>query len=254
MYNPVEYHDDMIQFVQDEYGITLENWQRELIVAMTKDFAKLTYQCYKEPEMKKKRFEKEEMNHTHTLSTICTSEPVEKFISSYGSLGTIGVSPEMYGVKQQEGNNPMNYATATVQAATTETQDQRKYLSQRLENIFYSLREPLYAKFGLSDDMPPRTPKELKKRIEDGKFIIKGIKEGADLDDDEDEFYYGSWAGMIRWRDPSVKADSEGYEAATKELGDLRQKTLDIIKIEDPKAGLEAIKAFEAWEPTGAAN
>lgn len=157
--------------------------------------------------------------------------------------------------QKQEGNNPMNYATATVQAGTTETQDQRKYLSQRLESIYYDLRLPLFAQFGLTDDPCPKTPKELKQRIADGKFIIKGLKD--DDNDDEfadDEYFYGSWESMIRWRDPAKKADSEGYVAATKELEDLRQKTLDIIKIDEPKAGLDAIKALEAWTPTGAAN
>jgi len=180
-------------------------------------------------------------------------------LQSYGSLAcTTCPDLEKYirPVNKEEGNNPMNYATATVQAGTTETQDQRKYLTQRLENIYYKLEAPLYAQFGLDDDMPPSSPKELKERIKAGKFTIKGIKADVDGEDDYDDdgIYFGSWASMIRWRDPSVKADSEGYEAARKELMDLRQKTLDTIKIDEPKAGLDAIKALEAWKPTGAAN
>src|SRR5687768_6730295 len=46
--------------------------------------------------------------------------------------------------KKQEGNNPMNsYATATVQAGTTETQDQRKYLEKRLHEVYSEKRDPL---------------------------------------------------------------------------------------------------------------
>ena len=59
-----------------------------------------------------------------------------------------------------------------------------------------------------------------------------------------------AWIDMIRWRDPAVKADHDGYTAARKELQEKRQAALDIIKIDDPKAGLDAIKALEAWEPS----
>jgi hypothetical protein len=158
---------------------------------------------------------------------------------------------------KKEGNNPMNYATATVQAGTTETQDQRKYLTQRLEEIFWELQRPLEAKFGLTDDKAPTTPKELKERIASGKFTIIGLPKDGDDEDEYDDDYFGcytSWHRLLKWRDPSKKSDFEGFEAANKELRDLRQKTLDIIKIDEPKAGLDAIKALEAWKPTGAAN
>lgn len=179
------------------------------------------------------------------------------------SLGTCEAAPpsrwdfknQCYAVNKQEGNNPMNYATATVNAGTTETQDQRKYLTQRLENIYYKLEAPLYSQFGLTDDDAPTSPKELAQRIKDGKFVIKGLKDKSESDEfDDDEYFHGYWTSLLRWRDPAKKADAAGYEAAIKELKDLRQKTLDIIKIDEPKAGLDAIKALEAWTPTGAAN
>lgn len=149
----------------------------------------------------------------------------------------------------------MNYATATVQAGTTETQDQRKYLSNRLEEIYWEKFRPLDAQFGLMDDKAPTTPKELKERIASGKFTIVGLpKDDEDDEFDDDAYFYGSWHRLLKWRDPAKKADHEGHKAAHKELRDLRQKTLDIIKIDEPKAGLDAIKALEAWTPTGAAN
>ncbi len=158
-----------------------------------------------------------------------------------------------FGCKQEEGINPMNYATATVHAATTETQDQRNYLQSRLEDIYYTKERPLYAQFGLTDDEAPTTPKELKARITDGKFVIIGLPKD-DAEDDFDDCYYGGWSRLIRWRDPAKKADQNGYEAARKELKDEYQKAMDTIKIDDVKAGLEAVKALEAWKPTGAAN
>lgn len=148
----------------------------------------------------------------------------------------------------------MNYATATVHAATTETQDQRKYLQRRLEDIYYMKERPLFAAFGLTDDEAPTTPKELKARIADGKFTIIGLPKDDEDEDDFDDCFYGSWSRLIRWRDPAKKADQDGYEAARKALKNEYQKAMDTIKIDDVKAGLEAVKALEAWEPTGAAN
>lgn len=193
------------------------------------------------------------VNTVYVTSGTWTFPPTS--LSSYGSLACNSMPVAVDSCcNQQEGNNPMNYATATVHAATTETQDQRKYLSNRLDEIYYKLLRPLEAKFGLTDDDRPTSPKELKKRIEDGKFIIKGLPDDGEDEDEDDYCYYGSWAQMIRWRDPANKADHDGYATALKELQTLRQKTLDTIKIDEPKAGLDAIKALEAWTPTGAAN
>jgi len=183
--------------------------------------------------------------NTITILPVGTTSPL-------CSLGTVDVAQSpVWNCKQEEGNNPMNYATATVTAATTETQDQRKYLEKRLQCVFYEKEAPLYADFGLGDDDPPRTPKELEDRIKAGKFIVKGKKtDGLDADDD---FYYGNWSNLIRWRDPAKKADQDGYEAARTALSNARQEALDIIKIKDVEAGLEAVKALEDWKPTTAA-
>jgi hypothetical protein len=158
--------------------------------------------------------------------------------------------------KQEEGNNPMNYATATVQASTTETQDQRKYLEKRLQSVFYEKDAPLYADFGLRDDDPPSTPEELEDRIKAGRFIIRGKKTDAGKFDDDDDVYYGygGWASLIRWRDPAKKADLDGYENAKTALGNARQEAMDIVKIKDVEAGLEAVKALKDWKPTPAAT
>lgn len=149
---------------------------------------------------------------------------------------------------QKEGINPMNYASASVTTAPTETQVQRSYLESRLYDIYCDKRKPLEALFGLEDDAAPKDNKELAERIKAGKFSIRGI----DTDEKVKSYYY--WTDMIRWRDPAMKADTEGFGAAKADLKAERQKALDIIKIDDPKAGLDAVKAFEAWEPKGAAN
>lgn len=146
--------------------------------------------------------------------------------------------------KQKEGNNPMNYATATVQAATTETQDQRKYLERRLQEVYSDKREGLEATFGLFDDDCPTSVTDLAERLKEGKYTLRT----------GDKYQFWHWTDLIQWRDPAKKQDHDGFKAALEELKALKQKSLDIIKIEDPKAGLDAVKALEAWTPTGAAN
>lgn len=145
-----------------------------------------------------------------------------------------------FGCKQEEGNNPMNYATATVQAATTETQDQRKYLEKRLQEVYHDKRDNLEAHFGIIDDDAPNGPAELAERLKDGKYTLRT----------GDRYQYWHWTELIQWRHPDRKQDFEGFEAAKKDLQSLRQKSLDTIKIDDVKACLDAVKALEAWEPT----
>lgn len=149
-------------------------------------------------------------------------------------------------VKKQEEENLMNYASASISAPATETQDQRKYLSKRLDEVYRTKRDPLEGIFGLTDDATPQGPKEVSERIAAGKFVIRGLEGEAGRD-------YSYWAGgdLIQWRDPAKKADQDGFTAAKKDLKAKYQTTLDTIKIDEPKAGLDAIKALEAWEPTG---
>src|SRR5690348_15288460 len=67
---------------------------------------------------------------------------------SFGSCKTS--TPVMISSDQQEGNNPMyaNVANAAITVPPTEVQDQRKYLENRLEKLFWKKDEPLYSQFG----------------------------------------------------------------------------------------------------------
>lgn len=182
--------------------------------------------------------------HTHSFAD-CKPAPAQCIEEAF---------PNGYTVPKQEGITPMNYANvanAVVSAPPSDTSIQRKYLEGRLQDIYYTKRDPLEAKFGLTDDDAPRTPKEFKERMDAGKFQIRGI----DIDKDKGEQYrYWHWTDLIRWRDPAVKADQEGFDAAKKDLKAKRQAALDIIKIGEPADGLKAIQELEAWEPTGAAS
>lgn len=180
-------------------------------------------------------------NHTHSHTITDCFAPCTKAACPELTKFHFGVP-----VKKQEEENLMNYASATVQAGTTETQDQRKYLAGRLEDVYRAKRSPLEAQFGLIDDDAPQSAEDFKARISEGRFTLRDAK-------DMGRYFY-NWTEALRWRDPAKKADDAGFEAARKELKAEKQKALDIIKIDEPKAGLDAIKALEAWKPTGAAN
>lgn len=177
---------------------------------------------------------------------VCTKPnlvPVGKYCK--GSLADCKSAPVCTASDNQEGNNPMSaYASATIAAPTTETQDQRKYLEKRLNEVYRSKRDPLEAKFGLVDDDAPQGAAEFQKRIADGAYTMRT----------GDKYQYWHWTDLIQWRHPDRKQDNEGFAAARTDLKAKKQAALDIIKIEDPTAGLKAIKDLESWEPTGAAN
>lgn len=201
-----------------------------------------TLKCKKAYKMYKKRFKKKlEM----LVGNACTTAYVDCPQFSFADCpAPQPPAMDWYGEPKQEGINPMNYATATVQAATTETQDQRKYLERRLSEVYNDKRDPLESLFGLVDDDAPANVTELKERLEKGQYSFRT----------GDQYRYWHWTDLIQWRSPDRKADHDGFKAALDELKALRQKSLDIIKIEEPKAGLDAVKALEAWEPKGAAN
>jgi hypothetical protein len=222
---------------------------RKKYIGQNKREARKDYQDYKVAMEKKK------MNNCVEVCTGTTAY-VDLPKAYLCSLGTVEVTQppaskkSFWGCKQEEGNNPMNYATATVQAGTTETQDQRKYLTNRLQEVYSDKRDPLEAAFGLTDDDAPKGPLELAERLKDGKFTVRYMETGTN----PDVYRYWHWTDLIQWRDPAAKRDEDGFKKAIEELRALHQAALDTIKIDEPKAGLEAIKALEAWKPTGAAN
>lgn len=116
-------------------------------------------------------------------------------------------------------------------------QKQRDYLLAELNAIEYKARDKGERTFGLIDDPRPTTPADLVKRIQDGKFIIPKEFE-------EKKVYHP--LEYIRWRDPAVKEDREGYEKFCETLQTESKQTERKIAIADPKDGLEILTAFES--------
>lgn len=149
--------------------------------------------------------------------------------------------------KSKKGNTPMRYYDeyndVYVDAPAPQTDDAQKrtYLTTRIYSVQSDKGFELRKTFGLLDDDAPDTAKEFIKRIQDGKFVLK--KETEDKK---------TWrpSEYITWRDPAVKEDQAGFDAAWETFSDEVTKVTDTVKIADPADGLKALQALEAWKPT----
>ena len=195
--------------------------------------------------MKKKKVK---MNNV----TICTTvTPLSKnnFYDECTSLAPCNYNPYFIPqevpcqtdcVKQSiKGNNPM-YVDNDKHIESSKV----NYLTSRGENSFYSKMDGLSKLFGFGPFDSPDSIQEFIDRIVAGKFTIKDPSKK-----DTKNFYYRPMEG-ITWKDPSVKEDQVGYDAAKAALTSLWQDTKDTIAIGTPVEGLAAVKALDAWTPT----
>jgi hypothetical protein len=135
-------------------------------------------------------------------------------------------------------------ASAAQSPAQTLEQGAREYLRNRLSKTYWTKTEDLRPAFGLEDDSPPKTPKEVIERITSGMYVLPEDSED-DSPGDLGESWYQPW-NAIRWRDPAKKKDRDGYNLALKTLAKDRDAAQDIIMTSDGKAGLEALQTFES--------
>lgn len=122
-----------------------------------------------------------------------------------------------------------------------ETQ-QRVYLRNRLSSIYNEKNRKLRQEFGLEDDEEPKTLQETIDRLSSGKFTPRFDKKPEDIK-------VHGWMALqeyVRWHDPSVKADEDGYATAEKALSEAKTKATDVIIVKSPEDGLAALEAFEA--------
>jgi len=146
--------------------------------------------------------------------------------------------------KKEPTMNTLNIVASAAQSgAQTLEQDAREYLRNRLLKTYHTKIEDLRPAFGLEDDTPPKTPKEVIERITSGMYMLP--KDNVDYAGDSLEEWYHPW-DAIRWRDPAKKKDREGYELALKTLAKDRDAVMDTVMTQDSKAGLEALQKFES--------
>ena len=128
--------------------------------------------------------------------------------------------------------------TITEIARDARLDEQVKYLKTRADNIFYEKDRELERAFHLRDDEAPQSIKEFKERVAAGKFSFYDMSE-------DDEFSDGFYYGDIRWRDPAVKADRKGYNAAHSKLQAAKSDVMDAIMIKTPAEAFAALEAYK---------
>lgn len=125
--------------------------------------------------------------------------------------------------------------------------EKRSYLRNRLTDIRYQKASKLEKEFGLLDDDAPKTPQEYVDRIKSGMVTFptdeEFIKNNANMS-------FNGWCALkpgstLRWRDPAVKEDRDGYHKAMTAFEATETPVYDAIAIEDPKDALDAVQAHE---------
>lgn len=130
-----------------------------------------------------------------------------------------------------------------VEATTEETtkmnieREKISYLQGRIYTIVSQADTALERKFGLIDDEAPHTPKELVDRIASGKYVLP--------EKNDRNYGYGPLHGM-KWRDPSMVTDRDGYRAAAATLEKAAQPIKDAIQILPVDQALKMLQDFES--------
>lgn len=140
--------------------------------------------------------------------------------------------------EDMETNMLTSYNNLSATAALPTEQVQMDFLRGEARNVRETLYSKLRKQFGLSGDPAPKTVEDFIKRIQDGKFVLE------DMYKQKLTSYVTDY---ISWRDPSIKRDEAGYDAA-KELLDAKYRdTKRAIMTQGADAGLKAVLDLEAF-------
>jgi len=115
-----------------------------------------------------------------------------------------------------------------------------RYFTDRLESIWMNLTNKAEKHYGLRDDNPPESFNELMDRLNSGKYVIPEDKK--DKKTGFNSVYY------IRWRDPAVKEDRDGFNAESEKIRAALNKAQDVIfAATSPESMLKAVEDFENY-------
>jgi hypothetical protein len=142
--------------------------------------------------------------------------------------------------EKEEGKTNMCYQTKQ-----SREDRQTSYANDRIYSISLEKDRDLRKAYGLDNDSPPVTFNELMDRLNAGKYVIAEDKK------DKRSYDIGG-LGYVRWRDPAVKEDQAGYEAALEKLSAARTAAEDAVTLGDAAAQLQALKDFEAFQADAA--
>jgi hypothetical protein len=158
---------------------------------------------------------------------------------------TTKATPDFWGCvkqpcKKKKDENPMSsMSSATVITSDSIERDQRKFISSRLYDTLYARKHDLKRQFGLADDDMPTTAKEMLERVQAGKFVLpeKWNDAGA-----------YSFFNVVRWRDPSLKEDKDGYNEARKSLLAAYESAEEAAKLLPIADATKAMQDFKNWK------
>ncbi len=142
--------------------------------------------------------------------------------------------------KKKKDANPMSsMSSATVITSDSIERDQRSFISGRLYDRLYAAKHELKRQFGLADDEAPYSVKEILERIKAGKYVLP--------EKWEDCSGY-SLFNYIRWRDPSLKEDKDGYAEARKSLQAAYEAAEDAARLSPIPEATKAMQDFKNWK------
>ena len=87
----------------------------------------------------------------------------------------------------------------------------------------------------------PKSPKDFLDRIKNKQYTLMSQEEFEKECDEDAPLCFWDW---FSWRDPAVKEDREGYEAALRRVSEAFEKARDIIMVKSPEEGLKALHNF----------
>lgn len=143
--------------------------------------------------------------------------------------------------QEQEKEDTMNY---------NEIEASRRYLTGRVNDVGYTIREALNVQFNLDKKERPQSYAELIAAIKNDQYTLDA-KMTAKIDAvvAQDGYYYGSMLDGIKWKLPN-QPDYDGYNTAEKAMVKAQTAARDVIQTGTPADGLKALQDFEAWTYT----
>lgn len=115
---------------------------------------------------------------------------------------------------------------------------QREQLSYRVDHVASEKDNEARHFFGLVDDGYPSTAGDLIARITGGKYMVASDKMDTET--------YGSPTRYIRWRDPAVKEDQNGYKAALDKIEAAQEIVNDMASFAPLADAFKAFNDFKA--------
>jgi len=200
-----------------------------------------SYNTLKRRQQKKRQKEKDKMAYGTGYETMIVMNSLSK-LAGYPCQVTSTCVPE----QEKVANMYVDYVSSDKHSESAKT----NYLLARYENTKREIRLELRKQFGLDNDDRPTTAKEFADRILSGKYVLPTEKE----EELARQQYYSSVVDAIKWRDPAIKEDRDGFKLAETELDDESLKVHDVVMIKDHDTALAAIQAFKDWKPTAKAN